>query len=139
MDSPIWKFESTLTSRLFLWAGISVLGGLWLWLTADEFGRAFGVQAVIWGLVDAAIAFWGVRSATLRSATTDPRKEALFIRRILWINFGLDFLYILGGIWLLSAWDSDFWQGTGWGIIVQGSFLFVFDLYHALQVPIEAA
>jgi hypothetical protein len=27
------------------------------------------------------------------------------------------------------------WRGHGWGIFVQGKFLFWFDLYHALRVP----
>ena len=31
--------------------------------------------------------------------------------------------------------DSPFWRGNGWGIVVQGGFLFFFDLLHALGTP----
>ncbi|MBE0669515.1 MAG: hypothetical protein IH588_02905 [Anaerolineales bacterium] len=64
-------------------------------------------------------------------------KEALFIRKVLWVNFGLDVLYILGGFWVIQSYTELFWQGTGWGIVLQGTFLFFFDLIHALRVPIE--
>jgi len=137
MKSSIWKFESDLTQRLLVWSYLSVPGGLFLWLTAKDFGRGFGIQAVFWGLVDMLIALFGTRSADRRMATADPQREANFIRRILWINFGLDVFYILGGVWMILSWQRDFWQGTGWGIVFQGAFLFLFDLYHALNVPVE--
>ena len=76
-------------------------------------------------------------SGRLRPEQRDPQHEADFIRKILWINFGLDMLYILGGVWMILSWRRDFWQGTGWGIVFQGAFLFLFDLYHALNVPVE--
>lgn len=137
MQNPIWKFESDLTRRLLTWSVLSLLSGLYLWFTANEFGRGFGIQAILWGAVDAAIAVVGVRTAARRKSTADPMKEALFIRKVLWVNFGLDVLYILGGFWVIQSYTELFWQGTGWGIVLQGTFLFFFDLIHALRVPIE--
>lgn len=137
MQNPIWKFEADLTNRLLVWSILSLLSGLYIWFAANEFGRGFGIQLVAWGAVDAAIAIVGVRSAARRKSTADPKNEALFIRKVLWINFGLDVLYILGGFWLIQAYSESFWQGTGWGIVLQGAFLFLFDLIHALRVPTE--
>jgi carboxylesterase len=55
----------------------------------------------------------------------------------LWINTGLDVLYIAGGITLASILGpgNPGWLGHGWGIMVQGAFLFFFDLIHAQAVP----
>lgn len=136
MDHPVWKFESDLTNRLLAWGVLSLLFGLYLWFATNEFGQGFGIQAVAWGTVDAAIAFVGARSAARRSSTADPKKEALFIRKVLWVNVGLDILYVIGGI-IVSMWEGLFWQGAGWGIILQGVFLFFFDLFHAIKTPVE--
>ena len=137
MQNPIWKFESDLTNRLLVWSILSLLSGLYAWFATNEFGRGFGIQLVAWGAVDAVIAIVGVRTAARRKSTADPKNEALFIRKVLWINFGLDVLYILGGFWVIQTYSESFWQGTGWGIVLQGAFLFLFDLIHALRVPTE--
>jgi hypothetical protein len=136
MNHPVWKFESDLTNRLLVWSALSLLCGLYLWFATNEFGRGFGIQAAAWGLVDAVIAVFGARSAAQREFTADPKNEALFIRRVLWFNFGLDILYVIGG-GFISMWGGLFWQGTGWGIVVQGLFLFFFDLFHAIKTPVE--
>jgi hypothetical protein len=44
---------------------------------------------------------------------------------------------VTGGVILaltLGA-DSPFWRGNGWSIVIQGGFLFLFDLLHALGIP----
>ncbi len=137
MHNPIWKFESDLTNRLLVWSILSLLSGLYIWFATNEFGRGFGIQLVAWGAVDAVIAIVGARTAARRKSAANPKKEALFIRKVLWINFGLDMLYILGGFWIIQTYSESFWQGTGWGIVLQGAFLFLFDLIHALRVPTE--
>ena len=139
MQNLNWGFESKLTSRLLVWSILSVLSGLWVWFATNDFGRGFGIQCVAWGCVDAAIAFFGARSAARRKSTADPKREAQNIRKILWLNFGLDILYILGGLLLIQKYPALFWQGAGWGIILQGGFLFFFDLFHALSVPATEA
>ncbi len=137
MQNPIWKFEADLTNRLLMWSIPSLLSGLYIWFATNEFGRGFGIQAAAWGAVDAVIAIVGTRSAARRKSTADPKAEAFFIRKVLLINTGLDILYVLGGFWAMSQ-GGMFWLGTGWGIVLQGSFLFFFDLFHTLKVPVEA-
>ena len=139
MNSRIWQFETTLTNRLLVWSILSVLFGLAACFASDNFLRGFGIQGVVWGLIDFAIAFLGAKSAARRKSTADPMREAQSIRKILWVNFGLDVLYILAGFFIIQNYTEAFWLGTGWGIILQGAFLFFFDLIHALSVPnIEA-
>jgi hypothetical protein len=99
------------------------------------------LEAIAWGLIDAGIALVGGWVTRRRQAKLlDPSepivmaRETRNLRRILWINTGLDVLYIAGGITLTLTLgvDTVFWRGNGWGIIIQGGFLFLFDLLHAL-------
>ncbi len=64
-------------------------------------------------------------------------REARNLRRLLWINTGLDVLYVAGGLVLVVTLGAQnpFMAGSGWGVIVQGGFLLIFDLLHALAVP----
>ncbi len=64
-------------------------------------------------------------------------QEATQLRRLLWINTGLDALCMIGGLFLIrtKGHNDRQWWGQGLGIIIQGRFLFVFDLIHALLVP----
>jgi carboxylesterase len=138
----IWDFQDALTRRLLLWSALSMVAGALLLAFGDAFWRGFGLQALVWGGVDAGIAFFGRRASEKRriahlGGPSIVEREARSLRRLLWINTGLDVLYIAGGIVLIyTIGQSDaFAQGNGWGIVVQGGFLFVFDLLHALAVP----
>ena len=68
-------------------------------------------------------------------ATAD--ETARNLRRLLWFNAALDVGYMAGGVWLARSKGRDDanWRGQGWGIVVQGAFLFVFDLVHARRTP----
>lgn len=136
----IWEFSKQVSYRLLAWAGLSVFGGLGLIWGKRPFWRGVGVQCVGWGLVDAVIALVGRRSTRRkqRAAETDPAAagdERRSLARLLWINTGLDVFYVLGGVWLLrKRGEEASWRGHGWGVIVQGAFLFFFDLWHALRL-----
>ena len=137
----IWDFERLVSRRLLLWAFPSMLAGLGLILFGNAFWRAFGIQFLAWGAVDALIAWLGLRNLNhkvdTRKSYAEEAQEASRMRNILWINNALDVLYVASGaalVYFLGS-EAQFWQGTGWGIILQGTFLFVFDLAHALRVP----
>jgi hypothetical protein len=142
--NDFWNFQRQLTRRLLVWSGVSVLAGLLLQLRSGTFWPAFGQQSAAWGAIDAAIAFFGQRRADQRAAEPDAgepqvqRQEARQLRRILWINTFLDIFYMAGGAWLIGTKGKDDegerWRGHGWGIIIQGAFLFFFDLVHALLI-----
>jgi carboxylesterase len=142
--STIWDLYSALTRRLLRWSAVSILAGAILLLLDRPLWRAFGTQALAWGAIDAAIALLGRWSSKRRRlAYVDPlaadvvRAEGDKLRRLLWINTGLDVLYVGAGLALaltLGA-RSAALRGHGWGIAVQGAFLFFLDLIHAQSVP----
>ena len=139
----IYDFQRTISVRLFFWAILNMCGGLYLYLSGSLFWRGFGLQAAAWGAVDAAIALFGLRGLTSKlTAGYNPAETSArtrWLRRILLINAGLDGLYILGGLALALTFSRvhSFQAGMGWGILLQGVFLLLFDSLHAWQIPAE--
>jgi len=129
------KFQRTVSNRLLAWSVLSIAGGALLQLARSPFWRAFGQQAMGWGAIDAALALFGRRGVEKKVQRGYPPVEAAKdlhnLRRILWFNAGLDVLYMAGGLALLRR-DDETQRGHGAGILVQGLFLFKFDLIHAL-------
>ncbi len=78
----------------------------------------------VWALVNAAIAYGGWLGA-------EPNPASL--RQLLWINAGLDILYMAVGLGLWMR-PRPMLKGFGFAIAIQGLFLFLFDLFHALQI-----
>ncbi|MGC9399771.1 MAG: DUF6992 family protein [Anaerolineae bacterium] len=142
----IWQFQMELSARLMRWAGFSIGAGTALALTGDRFKQGVGEQFIGWGVINGLLAFFGARNAPKQSAEPEahtPARQAgerRNLRTILSVNTGLDVLYVLGGLWLArtKGEDDDFWRGAGQGIVVQGAFLFVFDLIHALNLKRDA-
>lgn len=138
----IWKFQDRLTAVLLSWAAASLATGIALSRREDEFRRGVGEQFAGWGIVNAAIAIFGQRSANKRRNMPEANtpetlsREKTKLARLLWINTGLDVFYILGGRLAVRTRGEtdDRWRGRGWGIIIQGGFLFVFDLVNALLI-----
>jgi len=135
----IWKLQGRISRHLLIWSALSVAAGVAL-LFAAPFWRGVGVQALVWGVIDAAIAGFGL--LTLRRKRNRPdagrpdvlAKETRNLRRLLLINAGLDVLYIVAGGVVLYAFTTEFARGNGVGIIVQGGFLLLFDTFYALRV-----
>ncbi len=139
----IWQYYKAITRRLLAWSAISAAVGVAI-LFLDPFWQGVGLEAIAWGVIDAGIALvGGWVTHRRRAGLADPSaldvltREARNLRRILLINTGLDVLYVTGGVALTLGTDNLFWRGNGWGIIVQGGFLFCFDLLHALGMPSE--
>ena len=139
----IWRYQQTVSRRLLWWGSLSVAAGAAL-LLGHELLQGVGIQAIAWGGIDALIALAGRLLMRRRQAKLPAplaldalAREARNLRRLLWINTGLDVLYVTGGVILALTLGSDhpFWRGTGWGIVAQGGFLFIFDLGHALGLP----
>lgn len=135
----IWDFQQVLSRRLAQSAGVSIGLGVPM-LLAGKFWRGVGGQFIGWAMVNLGIAFFGSLSGDRRrQALRNPNaaevqaKERRNLSRLLWINTGLDVLYMVGGRWLTRHQKKSM-RGMGWGIIAQGLFLFVFDLFHALAL-----
>jgi len=137
----IWDFKNLISRRLFLWAVVNLLGGALLTVLGDTFWRAFGVQSLVWGTINALIARVGLNRLKSRPkqppTITTQEKETRLVRRVLWINSALDILYIAAGtaLVILLGKNDPRWLGVGWGVIVQGTFLYLFDFLHVLHIP----
>jgi len=140
IQMSIWEFSTRLTHRLLVWSVLSLLVAALMLFSPNPFLRGLGIQFLVWGVIDAAIAYFGAKaSEKKRSRLSEPdsveaeAKESRWLERILWINTGLDVLYILGGVWLIRTWGAEslLWKGQGAGIVIQGGFLLFFDFFHA--------
>ncbi len=136
--TSILNFQRKITNRLLIWSGLSIVSGCILVFLENPFLKGFGIQALVWGIIDAFIALVGKYNARKKfSAITSSEqsaKEAMRIKKILLINTFLDIFYITFGIILVFVGKDLFWQGNGSGIIVQGAFLFFFDLIHKSMI-----
>lgn len=143
----IRAFEISLSRDLLTWALPSiVIGGV---LFAIGIGgnypilRGIAIHGIAWGLVDAAIAGYGlyrVQRDSLRypdEYRDEDRRRKL--RRVLRFNALLDIFYTLAGIALIVGFlRSRFILGNGIGIVVQALFLLFFDLSKARRLPKES-
>jgi hypothetical protein len=135
----IWTFQAAISRRLAQWSAVSFALGAAMAL-GRAFWRAVGGQFMGWAVVNVAIAFFGSRAADARyhtlpnpEAPAVQAEEARKLSRLLWINAGLDIIYMAAGRWLMRG-DKPARRGMGLGIILQGAFLFIFDVYHALML-----
>lgn len=137
----IWEFADVLGRRLVFWGVLSVLIGLGPAVAGDPFWRGLGAMFVAWGAVDAALGVAARRLAerNRRASIGDVARrdrDAARLRAILLVNAGLDVAYVAFGAWLIASAGSDAWRaGAGWGVVIQGGFLLLFDLVHARWVP----
>lgn len=138
----IWQFQRHISHRLMRWALFSVTVGL-IMRRGGAFWRNMGGQFASWGIINAMISLGGRIAAQNRIAQMENpglpeirEHEQRNLGRLLWINAGLDILYMLFG-WRMARRDegNGVRKGNGWGIIIQGAFLFVFDVWHALNLP----
>jgi hypothetical protein len=138
-----WEFSSALTRRLMQWSMVSAALGL-LMSTRGGFWSGVGSQFIGWAAVNLGITFFGTQGTNRRrqrlgDAALQPAvnaREARGLRRLLLINAGLDVLYMVGGLVLMRR-DGERTRGAGLGIVLQGAFLFGFDLYHAAAIEQE--
>jgi hypothetical protein len=116
------RLARRLGTALVAWSLASIIVGIVLLFVPVSVLQGIGLQAVLWGIIDAIIAMAGV----LRNKEMSADKAA----RFLLINVFLDIVYmVVGVILILIFWVDLFILGNGIGIIIQGAFLFGLDLY----------
>jgi len=138
----IWQYQQKISRQLLRWSALSVGLGV-LMRFGGKFWKGIGNQFIAWGAIDAAIALFGQIGARNRiDRMHNPgdleikRAETRNLSLILWVNAGLDVLYVLGGwLWMRRDQGDGQARGNGIGVIVQGLFLLIFDLYHARNLP----
>lgn len=125
------QFERQAMSTLLGWSALSVATGGMLLATGDDYARGVGLQNVTWGAIDGVIAGFGYRGIRKQGLLDKPpaywRARDRKTRTIFLINAGIDVLYVALGATLWRVGKTDFVRGNGAGVMLQGSFLFVFD------------
>lgn len=141
----IWQFSEQVSRRLLAWNVLNFLAGVALMLGAPMTPqparrRGLASQFMGWAVINIGIAVFGSLATNRRRASLSgpdapevTAREARNLSRLLWINAGLDVLYMIGGARLLRN-ARPMLSGVGEGIIYQGLFLLIFDVIHALRV-----
>jgi len=139
----LYQFQRQVMPVLLGWAlGSIVTGASWRRNPSRRL-QGMGGQFITWGLVDVIIALLALAGARRKAAAwqagqVTPQQhlqEADRFEKIVWANAALDVCYVLGGRWWQRRHPHDpARQGMGVGVIVQGAFLLVWDIFLALAV-----
>jgi len=131
------KLDKALMLTLGSWASANAVSGAIGWTTAkNPEMKSFHQMNVMWNAVNLGLAVPGylkarnAKAVMSLSATLSQQQKT---ERIFLFNSGLDIAYITAGFLLRSMAlnqqaKADQLNGFGKGLILQGSFLFAFDL-----------
>ena len=120
---------------LMSWASANILAGGAGWALADDpRWRGFHQMNLGWGAINLGIAAFGYVSATGELPPTTVAEtiaQSVSIQKVLLFNAGLDLGYVAAG-WAMwergQRKDNAQLRGFGQSIVLQGAFLFAFDL-----------
>lgn len=128
VSHAILDHEEQAMNVLLGWSGASVASGAVMVFNKSRIVRDFGIQNIAWGVIDGVIVYFAKKSIAEKRLDPlfNPEEERRSFRNILLINTLLDVLYVGAGIWLANS-GKEHLRGHGYGVIVQGSFLFFFD------------
>ena len=123
--SDIIELSQGVGKRLLVWSIVSITVGTIMYL--DSPGTilgGIGLQATIWGSIDAAIAAFILFKQKHHSFDK--------ITRTVSINIYLDCIYLIVGLVIIVFYfQNPFFVGNGIGVIIQGFFLLILDYsYH---------
>jgi esterase/lipase len=141
LTADIYTFQTQFSKHLLFWGGLSTLAGVVLSAAGLPFWRGFGMLAIFWGLLEAALGLFVFLRARRKNdhpaAPEQEESQAIRIERLLWISNGLAILILLAGIALIltQSGSSPPWRGAGWGCLAQGGFLLIFAWQLALRIP----
>lgn len=117
------------------WAVANIGAGLSLRGSSEGSMRSFHEMNVYWNLVNLGLAGAGLFSAMNGDiegmSLAESMGEQQKMEKILLFNAGLDVGYMLGGLYMMERSKRDGSQrlkGFGRSVVMQGAFLFVFDL-----------
>jgi uncharacterized membrane protein YczE len=137
------SFQKRVSIRLAALNSLNISVGAALLAIPGKVSRGIAEQHIAWGAINcviAAIGYLGTvrgeQAADSRDGVKSAAENRAQLRKILWINTGLDVLYMLGGAALALRSRKPVKPrrlGTGIGIVIQGALLFAFDLFHATR------
>ena len=130
------RLEERGMATLIGWAGLNIGTGAAGWaLAVTTEGRAFHQMNLGWGLINGAIGAIGLINARREDAAefdmNGTWRADASLQKALLLNTGLDVAYVAAGAWMLERGirlDQPRLRGFGRSLLVQGGFLFAFDL-----------
>ncbi|KAB2814096.1 DUF6992 family protein [Phaeocystidibacter luteus] len=138
------RMQMTRNGMLVLgsWAvGNMAVSGIAAGRTTGE-DKYFHQMNVYWNIVNLGIAgagYYGALGDAAGLSLVETLNEQHSIETILLLNAGLDVAYMAGGAWMIeksktASANAERWKGFGRSIVLQGAFLFVFDVsFYAVQ------
>lgn len=118
------------------WAVANMASGLVLRANTTGSTSRFWEMNAIWNGVNLAIAgfgYYGASKLGTDGSAFELYQEQMSMDKILLFNAGLDLGYVAAGAWMMErsksvSKNADLWKGYGRSIILQGAFLFAFDV-----------
>jgi hypothetical protein len=109
------------------WGLTSIAMGITLFFFQVDFLRSLSYQFLIWGLINF---FLGIYPLVRNSV---PNRSKLY--KILLVNSFLDIIYIIISILLIFQiiFEGESVVGHGFGVLIQGLFLLIFDTYYGIK------
>jgi len=133
-----WRNRVNTAAMLTLgsWAIANIGTGTVLSFTTEGSAAHFHEMNALWNTVNLALAGFGLAGALLAEPSPDlfTAIDAQHrLEKTLLFNAGLDVGYIMAGLYLTELArrrpdESDRLEGYGWSLVLQGGFLFSFDL-----------
>ena len=116
--SEVDKLKYGVAKRLLTWSIISIIIGLILYFgSPGTVLGGIGLQALIWGAIDAIIAlsivFKQKEQSIAKTVSTSIRFDIIFI--------------LVGIIFIMAFYQNPFFMGNGIGVTIQGFFLLLLD------------
>jgi hypothetical protein len=122
-------------SVLLGWSVLNLGGGLAGGFTSEGRWRAFHQMNAGWNLINLGIAAYALWDMSGQDPASFTALQGLAagekMEKVLLLNAGLDVAYVTAGLWLWRSGTqrrSPRRQGFGQSVLVQGTFLAVFDL-----------
>jgi hypothetical protein len=119
------------------WALVNIASGVAFSINNNNlYQKKFWQMNAMWNTVNLALAapglFMALKQPEQSLLWADVIKEQNFTEKIFLFNTALDVAYITAGFWMYDrskyvSQNNERWKGWGHSIIIQGSFLFVFD------------
>ena len=118
------ELSQRIGKTLLTWSIASIIIGIVLLFSFQFtlFG-GIGLQAIIWGIIDAAIAVFILFKQKVQSVEQ--------IAKTVSINIYLDIIYqVVGVIVIVLYLQNPYFMGNGIGVIIQGFFLLLLDRFY---------
>jgi hypothetical protein len=137
----VWAFAGRIGGRLLVWSGASIAAAAAFVAFSHPTSDALAIQFAVWGAIDAAIALLGERDRRRRLTAGEGMDAAATARfrarlaRVLWLAALSDVGYVAIGIAIFAFVPTPTGVGHALGVLIQGGFLLVFDVWHARRIP----